>query len=389
MPKQLKKLTIIASISLFASITCVKPQTEATAYSYNPAANTVVSNDSNISVQPAQTKTADPNSKTFLGSIDYKRVQINLTRDGGNLSGTYQYEKIGKDLSLSGKIDAKGNFTLQETDQAGNKTGEWKGTWKQSGGRATLTGNWKSPKGTPVLPFSADEQVVEFTGGAKLVTKSITENKAKRYEISAEYPELTGVEPATAANFNQITKKIVTAANSEFKSETAEMTDEDLRAFADSKNTAPLYDYLTYDTLLANDDVISILFDDANFTGGAHGNSGSATVNFDLKNNRELKLADIFAPNSNYLKIISAYSTADLKPRLQKDGVLDNEMLGDGTAPKEENFKSWNLTKKGLQINFDAYQVAAYVEGPQVVVIPYGKLQNILRKDGVAVKLAK
>lgn len=388
----LKHLTIIFSTFLLASAACVKPQSEVNAANNNSVASgsseAANPNDSNRHAD-AKSPVSSANAKTFLGDLDNKRIEINLTRDGNNLSGTYKYEKIGKDLKLSGTIDAAGNFTLQETDGASNKTGVWKGVWKESDGRVTLTGKWKSPKGGSELDFSADEQVTNFTGGAKFTTKSShEENKAKFYEITAEYPELSGVDAATAANFNQIVKKIVDDSIGDFKKNIADhTTPEDLKRY--KENGISLYDQVTYDVELANDNIISLVCTDANYMGGAHGGATTTTLNFDLKNNRQLKLADIFEPNTNYLKTLSDLSRADLEAKLQKDDMLDDEMLNDGVNPKEENFRSWNLTKKGLQINFDAYQVAAYAAGPQEVVIPYAKLQSILRKDGVAMILAK
>lgn len=386
----LKYFTIGFSISLLALSACAKPQSEVYAANNNSAGSSEVANSNDYN-RHADTKppVSNENVKTFLGDLSNKRIEMNLTRDGNNLSGKYKYEKIGKDLNLSGTIDATGNFTLQETDEAGNKTGVWKGVWKETDGRVTLTGKWKSPKGGSELVFSADELVTNFTGGAKFTTKSShEENKAKFYEISAEYPELSGVDAATAANFNQIVKKIANDSTVNFKKSVADFTaPEDLKRY--KENGISLYDQVTYDVELANDDVISLLFTDANYAGGAHPNATSSTLNFDLKNNRPLKLADIFEPKANYLKTLSDLSRADLKAKLQKDNMLDEEMLNDGVNPKEENFQSWNLTKKGLQINFDSYQVAAYAEGPQEVVIPYAKLQNILRKDGVAANLAK
>lgn len=382
----LKNLTIAAAIFAITSAACTTAQTTNSGGSPADISNgTAAANTPNAN---AETKpvAANSNAKTFLGNIKSERVQINLTREGNSLSGTYSYTKVGTDLKLSGTIDAAGNFTLQETDAAGGKTGEWKGIWKEDGGRVTLTGKWKSPKGSTELDFSADEQVTEFKSGAKIVNKILKEsNKEKRYAITAEYPELTGIDAATAVNFNQSGKKIAADANKRFKENIADLTAEDLKRF--TSDDAALYEQLTYSVELANDDVISLLFEDDSYTGGAHGSSITTTVNFDLKNNRELKLADIFVPNANYLKTLSESSLTDLKA--QKIEATDDETLNDGTTPKEENFRSWNLTKKGLQINFDAYQVASYAAGPQIVVIPYDKLRDILRKDGAAARLAK
>ena len=388
----LKHLTIAFSLSLLALAACAKPQTQTNAAANSGAGTMSETADSTISNRNAAPKTVadNANAKTFLGDLGGIRIQINLTRDGGNnLSGTYKYVKIGKDLNLSGTIDAAGNFTLQETDQAGSKTGEWKGIWKEADGRVTLNGKWKSPKGGSALDFSAAAQVTNFTGGAKITTKSLhEENKAKFYEITTEYPELSGVDAATTANFNQIVKKIVNDSIGDFKKNIADYTTpEDLKRYKETGIS--LYDEVSYDVELANDDVISLIFTDANYLGGAHGGATTTTLNFDLKNNRQLKLADIFEPDANYLKTLSDLSRADLRVKLQQDDMIVDEMLNDGTTQKMENFQSWNLTKKGLQINFDAYQVAPYAAGANEVVIPYSKLQNILRKDGVTAKLSK
>ncbi len=386
----LKILTIVFSISLLALASCVKPQTENTALnnsSNGGSSGAVAANNSNNRAAEINSASNKANAKTFLGDLSDKRVEINLTRDSSNLSGIYKYEKVGKDLKLAGTIDASGNFTLQETDAAGGKTGEWKGVWKESGGRAALNGKWKNPKGGDELNFSADELKTEFTGGAKITTKTFSEeNKEKFWEINAEYPELSGVD--SAATFNQAVKKIVDGNVSEFKKDLPDYTSpDDLKRYKESE--IKLYDQTTYELQMANDDLISVIFTDASFGGGAHGSAITTTLNFDVKTNRVLKLADIFEPNSNYLKLISDISRADLKAKLQKDEMFDEEMFNPGSEAKAENYGAWNLTKNGLLITFDAYQVAAYAAGPQEVLIPYSKLQNILKKDGVIAKLAK
>ena len=59
--------------------------------------------------------------------------------------------------------------------------------------------------------------------------------------------------------------------------------------------------------------------------------------------------------------------------------MSDDEQIKDGAGALAKNFKSWNVTRKGILINFDPYQVAAYAAGPQEVLIPYGKLKSVLR----------
>jgi hypothetical protein len=53
-------------------------------------------------------------------------------------------------------------------------------------------------------------------------------------------------------------------------------------------------------------------------------------------------------------------------------------MLSAGADPLSENYQRWNISNEGLTITFDAYQVAAYAAGPQIVVIPFSALQSII-----------
>ena len=57
-------------------------------------------------------------------------------------------------------------------------------------------------------------------------------------------------------------------------------------------------------------------------------------------------------------------------------------MLKDGAAPTAKNYESWTITKQGLGINFDAYQVGPYAAGPQFVMVPYSALKDLIKPDG-------
>jgi Protein of unknown function (DUF3298)/Deacetylase PdaC len=386
----LKTITIIFLATLLMVAACTKSQVETNAAVENnsagkSSAGSSSSNESNTKKEENIFK--NPNVKTFRGMINGIEFQMNLTREGDKLSGSYFYSKIGKDLKLSGSIDKADKFSLDETDESGKKTGEWSGTWKYEENTAgiTLDGNWKKSGSKDELGFYAVEQIIEFTGDVKFTNKTIKEkDTAKHSEINAVYPEISGVDPVAASKFNKLVKKLVTDSNDSYKKDVADFTDEEIKNMPASMG---LSNDVSYDNVWASNDFVSLIFSDFSFLGGAHGSQMSTTVNYDLKNNRELELKDVFEPNSDYLKMISDYSIADLKKLLGETG--DNELVSEGAGAKAENFRSWNLTKKGLMITFDAYQVASYADGPQTVIIPYSKLKPILRKDGIAANFAK
>lgn len=330
----------------------------------------------------AQTK-----AKMFRGYVSGTPIEMTLTRSGDKLSGSYLYTKIGKPLKLEGTINADGNFTLTETDANGKKTGMFAGKWsedKNSNG-ATLDGDWNKPSAKDdKLGFVAYEQIVEFTGAAKITSQGLKEsNKPKRFDITVEYPQIAGIDAAVAGKFNALAKLKAMNQVARFKKDMLAMTAADLKMMSPDTNS---YLEVNYDIEWATDKLVSIHFINSEFSGGAHPNYESATLNFDSTNGKEIKLADLFEPKSAYLKTISEYAIADLKSR--GEDLTDAETIESGAGAKPENYANWNLTNKGLMFTFDPYQVASYAAGMQTVIIPYDKLQSIMRKD-VAAMLVK
>ncbi len=222
----------------------------------------------------------------------------------------------------------------------------------------------------------AQKENVNFTNGAKLEKQTFAEeNKTRMFELKASYPKIIGADSTITNIFNQRVRSLVIGELNEFKKHMLEQAAEELK-FAKERGVTN-YSEINYSVELANDKVISIWFGNSTYSGGAHPNSHSFTFNFDLEKGKELKLNDLFQPDSGYLKRISSYSVADLK-RQQSD-YSDNDWISRGAGPTAKNFNSWNITKTGLRFNFDPYQVAAYVAGPQSVTISFGTLKDIFK----------
>ncbi len=326
---------------------------------------------------------------SFRGTIGELKVEMDIKRDGGNLSGSYYYVKSGSSnrLMLKGKIDADGSFTMQETDAAGKQTGEFKGKWKEepyeSG--ATLEGEWSKPgqTGDP-LGFYAFEQMVYFTT-TQVTTREMKESiKAKKAELTAAYPELSG--GANAAGFNQLAKARVTKSLAGFKKDLAGVSAADIKAMGDMGN----YIEVDYSIEYADEDLISINFGEETFTGGAHPNHGTFTLTYDLKAGREITLADLFKPGSKYLAAIADYSLRDLRsrkdPETGENMGIAQDVWEEGAKPTAANYSNWNITKKGLMLTFPPYQVAAYALGPQTVIVPVSELKDVVRAEGALSK---
>jgi hypothetical protein len=326
----------------------------------------------------------------FKGSIgNALDLQMKLVREGEQLSGTYFYQKVGTKIDLRGSIK-DGNVTLEEFDPSGKQTGVFKGIWKQgSDGSIEIKGDWMKPNSEKKTAFSLLQEPIEFSDGAEIIAKQIKENNKKlKYQVSASYPQLTGVTNPNHDKFNQTVRSLITRKVSDFKKEMAPSAKDEL---APDEN--PVIDEslgsdvtINYEVALAKDDLIALQFTVSSYSAGAaHPNSYTEVVNFDLKNGKSLKLADLFLPGSKYLQTLSTYCIQELEKQAKSQGdyaAMDDDWIKRGAGAELTNYDNWTITKKGLGITFDPYQVAAYAAGPQNVLVPYSAVKEITRPDG-------
>lgn len=332
--------------------------------------------------------TPPPQTKHFKGSIGSTLdLQMKLVREGDKLTGSYFYQKVGTRISLRGTVDKDGNLTLDEFDPQGKQTGVFKGLWtvKAEDGLITLAGNWSKPPsekgGDKKTAFSVHEEPINLSGDVDVIARSVKENNKKlMYEIDAQYPQFTGGNNPNLEKFNQLARVVVVKIVSGFKKDLAPEEGDEPRP----ENSMGSDLGIGYTINLAQDDLVSVQFDVGSYyQGAAHPNSYTETLNYDLKNGKQLKLADLFKPGSKYLQTLSTLCVADLKKQWkEKNAEVIEDMLKDGSAPTAKNYESWTITKRGIGINFDPYQVAPYAAGPQFVMVPYSALKELIKPDG-------
>lgn len=339
-------------------------------------------------------ETPAPQARYFKGSIGSSLdLQMKLVRSSDQLAGSYFYQKIGTRINLRGNVDKDGNLTLQEFDQAGKQTGLFKGIWTidKSDGLVTLAGNWSKPPGEKgsekLTAFSVHEEPISFTGEVEIAAKQIKEsNKKLMYEIAAQYPQITGSSNPNVEKFNQAARALVTKTVADFRKDMKPQEGEDEPRPEGSMGSDL---NVGYEVALAQDDLISIEFNVGSYyQGAAHPNSYSHVLNYDLKNGKQLKLSDLFKPGAKYLQAIATYCIADLKKQGKEKDLADAD-IEKGAAASANNYQSWTITRRGIGIDFDSYQVAPYAAGPQSVLVPYSTLKDLINPEGPIAQFAK
>jgi hypothetical protein len=111
--------------------------------------------------------------RQFTGTINKTiRIRMTLRQDEQMLTGSYYYEKVGKDIVLNGSVNEQ-QVVINEFDDGGKPTGVFKGRFVTSD---SIEGVWTSADGAKSFPFSL------VASGATAATSSTATGIDGRYE---------------------------------------------------------------------------------------------------------------------------------------------------------------------------------------------------------------
>ena len=235
---------------------------------------------------------------------------------------------------------------------------------------ATFTAGNPTPTVEPPTAVPTDTPV-PLSGQVMLVSQPYTEtNQDPAFTITAQIPQLTGSDDVRVVAFNQLLNDVV-------QKEVVIFRGEFMRGPFVEVSTNSFLD-VTYEQLSQYNDIWSFKFHYSFYNNGAaHPGDFSHTVNYDLGLGHELALGDLFISGSDYLGAISNYCLEELRSKPYSDLFTTS-----GADPTFENYRNWNISPVGLVITFDTYQVAPGAAGPQIVVIPYGQLTDLIDPQG-------
>jgi hypothetical protein len=301
----------------------------------------------------------------YLGTVEDSEVQLELTLNSNDATGSYYYNLIGTLIELRGKkigdeTDTGQPYSLEELDENGKAvatfTGELSSDALEFGN--TFIGTWAGNNGV-TLPFTL-ERVAEF---------SEVSFKQNRIETRVSFPVFSGKLAGFSAAINQ--------------AEQVNQLRVDFEQGQGTQQEGELYHAWTisadYSLIYASERLVSLLETTESYTGGAHGNIGFASQTFlqDKEGVRKLELLDLFSENTDLTPILS-YVTDDLKKQ-------NASFIVDGSVTlTEQDLSVFTLSPKGLTFHFGPYAVASYAEGPLEVTLPFEIIKDNLRLEIVS-----
>lgn len=185
----------------------------------------------------------------------------------------------------------------------------------------------------------------------------------QRLLTNIQYPYFSLADRAAAEKINAAILADVTAAQMEAQ--------DNLKAYEGYESPHKFETYFNYRIVYQNDGKLSIVLNDYQYYGGAHGGDRQISHTFDLKTGNEFSLDDLMKSGSGYRDYINRFVKAEIvRTGLDAAQLTTFEAISDN--------QSYYLSDKGLVIYFQQYEYFPYAAGIVEFTLPYADLSGYL-----------
>jgi len=319
---------------------------------------------------------------------------MELNRHDSTLEGSYFYEKIGKPIDLSGKIDKSGRISLVESLE-GKETGKFEGSFK-AGNQEEIVGEWVA-KGKKIS-FEMQENYQKGMAQLKMDNYSDSYGKCDLNEEKMQgcakirLNVLQIVENSSETIKNKVNEKLNLMA---FEGKNPENITRDFIAQyqKDIKELSPEFT-LVYEqnldmkVLLNEKNILSIQCEKYEYMGGAHGSLNNTFANFDLGTGAEIAVESLFLPNSKQEISTIAEQSFRIKNNISEKQTFEEAgyWFADNKFYLPQKFY---LLRDKIVFQYEEYEIAPYAMGAQIVEIPYTQIEKFLLKDSILANFLK
>lgn len=118
--------------------------------------------------------------------------------------------------------------------------------------------------------------------------------------------------------------------------------------------------------------------------GAAHPDTSSYTINYSVKDSKEITFQDLFNEKPGYLNTLSTLVRTRVNEGFKMGGVDPSaieSMIEDGTKPDSKNFQKFVIGNFYITFIYDPYEVAPYAYGTRQAMISFDELKEILKAD--------
>jgi hypothetical protein len=190
-------------------------------------------------------------------------------------------------------------------------------------------------------------------------------NSEDNYFLEVEFPQFT---PENFQNINDLIKSRITHLSSNLVG---------LSTAPSRFSQVEFYLKGSYHIGLNTPNIVSLRSELSSYAGGAHGNDWIEVFNYRTDKEIEFEIEDLFSVPRLGIKQISEYA---IKAIMKLQPFRNRDDVTHGAGAESKNFRSFNLTAKGLLVWFGPYQIGCYAAGPAEILIPYGVIRPFVNE---------
>lgn len=193
----------------------------------------------------------------------------------------------------------------------------------------------------------------------------------KALKLDLQYPMIQGLaNQAVQDQLNQLFQSLAAQAKKTGEQNAADLAPVLIQYPEMQGPSARVQTWFDYRIKFNQNGLLSLVFLEYQFAGGAHGSTLQSGYTFDLTTGKQQSLADQFLPGTDYVTAISK----EVKSQIQERGLT--EALFE-PFKKIRPDQGYYLTDQGLVVFFQQYEILPYAAGIQEFTIDYADLQGI------------
>lgn len=320
--------------------------------------------------------------------IDGGNVYLPLRAIGQALGYTVKWTGKDNPISVFGQgknimIDLKNN-QITANDHAYYVGGDYLGNMLNGGltaGNITYLGEgffcenfglkvrWERQNGIIQL-----ESVQENAISIKTVKEASETDKIK---ITLQYPQIDGLPDQTVQDsLNASFRKLAVDARNEGLRNVEETEKSRASGYPGSPNKCETY--FDYALKYNQNGLLSVVFMDYQYAGGAHGLTVQKSLTFNLNTGEGYKLKDLMKSDADYVTLFSQAVKEEINKRI-KEGLLPDYPIAPFEAIKED--QDFYLSNHAVVVYFQQYAYWPYAAGIQEFPVEFSALKDILKPD--------
>lgn len=226
-------------------------------------------------------------------------------------------------------------------------------------------------------PGSSTAILTKVTENAMKIKTIRESSETKALKIDLQYPLIQGLaDPPVQDQLNQLFESLAAQAKKTGEQNAADLAPVLIQFPEMQGPSARVQTWFDYRIKYNQNDLLSLVFLEYQFAGGAHGSTIQSGYTFDLNTGKQQSLADQFLPNVDYISVISK----EVKRQIEARGLTD-ALFEPFTKIRPD--QGYYLTDQGLVVFFQQYEIMPYAAGIQEFTIDYRDLQGMLKNPAL------